>query len=136
MPSKGDRIATRIVVPLLAALTLPTFAAAALAQAEPEKQKTPAREASKPDAVPISSALQITDLEVAIQTAADREAEPTSLVHPEAALLFPTTDAPAASDSEAAKAPASAAAVSKTAWIVIAVAAAAAAAVLIFVEPG
>ncbi len=107
MPAKRDKIAMRIVMSLVAALMVPIVAAQALAQAEGTEQKTPAREASAPEAVPIPSALQVKDLEVALQAAPDLEAQTVSLVRPEAAVLFPATDAPAAYDSEAAKAPAS-----------------------------
>lgn len=135
MPVKRHRIAMRIAMSLVAVLLVPTLATPALAQAERQAQKAPARMASERDVLPAPSALPITDLEVATQANPDLEDESISLARPEAAILFPSTGTPAESDSEAAKAPA-AVALSTTAWIVIAVAAAAAAAVLIFVEPG
>ncbi len=136
MPFKRHRIAMRIAMSLVAVLLVPTLATPALAQAERQAQKAPARMASERDVLPAPSALPITDLEVATQANPDLEDESISLARPEAAILFPSTGTPAESDSEAAKAPAAAVALSTTAWIVIAVAAAAAAAVLIFVEPG
>ncbi len=135
MPAKQNKLAMCIVVSLLAAVLLPTAATQALAQAEQQERESPAREASEPDVIPPPTHVPVTDWGVGDAPVPALESDAVSLVRPEAAHLFPITDAPAESDAAAARAPA-AAAVSTTAWVAIVVAAAAVVAVLVFVEPG
>lgn len=134
MPAKREKIAMRAVVSLLAALLVPLLVTQALAQAEPQEQEPPAREAGEPYVITFPSPLPVTNYEVGMRPAPSIEAEPISLVQLEGTTLFPTNDA-AESDSPATTAPA-AASISTTAWVVIVVAAAAVAFVLIVVEPG